>query len=205
MMCACYSCRLRIAAVESLRIRGLQNSSARTCESNEVFSNLVYRHLPELVFLTPAPVWQKLEPSDLASPGNSALLLHITSLPSRLLPLVHNYKIHPSDPTTDVPRSRFTTCDLFHYPLLGLSFSFSCALWPLLLPLPYILHLHTRLPPLFTPACLLSSHPRAFSLHTPLFFLMSCLLCPPCCLIHPLLIIPPIPLNFPSHLFLLHI
>ena len=32
---------LRIKAVESLRIRGLQNSSARTCESNKgVFSNL---------------------------------------------------------------------------------------------------------------------------------------------------------------------
>ena len=34
-MCASYSCRLRITAVESLRIRGFQNSSARTCESNK--------------------------------------------------------------------------------------------------------------------------------------------------------------------------
>ena len=32
---------LRITAVGSLRIRGLQNSSARTCESNKgVFSNM---------------------------------------------------------------------------------------------------------------------------------------------------------------------
>ena len=35
---------LRITAVESLHIRGLQNSSARTCESNKwVFSNLESR------------------------------------------------------------------------------------------------------------------------------------------------------------------
>ena len=40
MMCACYSC-LRITAVESLSIRGLRNSSARTCEINMgVFSNV---------------------------------------------------------------------------------------------------------------------------------------------------------------------
>ena len=37
---------LRIIAVESLRIRGIQNSSARTCESNKgVFSNLVTSQL----------------------------------------------------------------------------------------------------------------------------------------------------------------
>ena len=36
---------LRITGVESLRIRGLENSSARTCESNKgVFSNLELQH-----------------------------------------------------------------------------------------------------------------------------------------------------------------
>ena len=39
---------LRITAVKSLRLRGLQNSSARTCESNkEVFSNLVAQKSPD--------------------------------------------------------------------------------------------------------------------------------------------------------------
>ena len=41
MMCTVYMLFLCITAVESLRIRGLQNSSARACESIKgLFSNL---------------------------------------------------------------------------------------------------------------------------------------------------------------------
>ena len=101
------------------------------------------KRLPELVFLTPAPVWQKLEPSTLASPGTGAL--HITSLPSPPCSQLQ----HPPQLSTDVPCSRSTTRDLFHYPL---SFSLSCDLF--YCPYPTF--------SIFTPACLLSTHPPFF-------------------------------------------